>query len=217
MSKSCVACQTSLPCIIKKHTAMRYKILNQKGLNFLTFTIVDWIDLFTRKELAQILIESLKFCQENKGLVLNAFVIMPSHVHLIARAKDEERLSDIIQSFKSYTATQIIIYLKDHKNPESRRDWILNRFQFNARKNKTNSEHQVWQKDNHPIILYSPHVIRQKLNYIHQNPVEAGYVAEAEHYILSSASNYASGKGILDVDVMDDLWNDIGYIPTFGV
>ena len=196
---------------------MRYRILNQKGLNFLTLTIVDWIDLFTRKELAEVIIESLRYCQENKSLVLNAFVLMPSHVHLIARAREETQLSDIIQSFKSYTAKQILAYLKDISNTESRRDWLLNRFQFNARKNKTNSEYQVWQKDNHPVILYSPHVIRQKLNYIHFNPVEAGVVAQPEHYILSSASNYVSGKGILDVEVMDDIWNDTGYIPTFGV
>ncbi len=90
-------------------------------------------------------------------------------------------------------------------------------FEFNARKNKTNSQHQVWQRDNHPIILYSPYVIRQKLDYVHLNPVEAGIVGLAEHYLLSSASNYVTGKGVLDMMVMDDLWNDIGYVPTAGI
>lgn len=101
--------------------------------------------------------------------------------------------------------------------PACRQTGLLNHFAFNARKNKTNSQHQVWQRDNHPVILFSPHVIRQKLDYLHLNPVEAGIVALAEHYLLSSASNYATGKGLLDVIVLEDLWNDIGYVPIVGL
>ncbi len=196
---------------------MRYRILDQHGLNFLTLTVVEWIDLFTRKAFADIVIESLRWCQEHKGLEIYGFVLMPSHLHLLARAGSDDELSAILQSFKSFTASKIIDHLKDTTKPESRREWLLNHFAFNARKNKTNSQHQVWQRDNHPIILYSPHVIRQKLNYIHYNPVEAGIVLLAEHYLLSSASNYVGGKGVLDVIVMEDLWNDIGYVPTAGI
>ncbi|MFM9948438.1 MAG: REP-associated tyrosine transposase [Saprospiraceae bacterium] len=196
---------------------MRYKILDQHGLNFLTLTVVEWIDLFTRRAFADIVVESLRFCQQNKGLEVFGFVIMPSHIHLIARAGSEDELSSILQSFKSFTASKIISYLQDTTQPESRREWLLNHFAFNARKNKTNSQHQVWQRDNHPIILYSPHVIRQKLLYIHQNPVEAGIVSLAEHYLLSSASNYVSGAGVLDVLLLDDIWNDIGFVPTAGI
>lgn len=72
------------------------------------------------------------------------------------------------------------------------------------------------QRGNHPVILYSPYVIRQKLGYVHNNPVEAGIVLLAEHYLLSSASNYVTGKGTLDVIVMGDLWNDVGYIQSTG-
>ena len=196
---------------------MRYKILDQHGLNFLTLTVVEWIDLFTRRAFADIVLESLRFCQQNKGLEVFGFVIMPSHIHLIARAGSEDELSSILQSFKSFTASKIISYLQDTAQPESRREWLLNHFAFNARKNKTNSQHQVWQRDNHPIILYSPHVIRQKLLYIHQNPVEAGIVSLAEHYLLSSASNYVSSVGVLDVLLLDDIWNDIGFVPTAGI
>jgi hypothetical protein len=126
-------------------------------------------------------------------------------------------LSAILQSFKSFTASKIIYYLKDSTKPESCREWLLSHFAFKARKNKTNSQHQVRQRDNHPVILYSPYVIRQKLGYVHNNPVEAGIVLLAEHYLLSSASNYVTGKGVLDVIVMEGLWNDIGYVPTAGL
>lgn len=196
---------------------MRYRILDQHGLNFLTLTVVEWIDLFTRKAIADIVLDSLRWCQQNKGLEIYGFVLMPSHLHLIARAGSDDELSTVLQSFKSFTATNIISYLKDTTLPESRRDWLLNHFAFNARKNKTNSLHQVWQRDNHPVILFSPHVIRQKLGYVHNNPVEAGIVLVPEHYLMSSASNYAIGKGMLDVIVLEDLWNTIGFVPTAGV
>jgi len=200
----------------QNRAAMRYRILDQHGLNFLTLTVVEWIDLFTRRAFADIVIESLRWCQQNKGLEIYGFVLMPSHLHLIARAGSEAELSAILQSFKSFTASSILEYLKDTTRPESRREWLLNHFAFNARRNKTNSQHQVWQRDNHPVNLYSPYVIRQKLGYIHNNPIEAGIVAEAEHYMLGSATNYATGKGVLDVMVMEDLWNDIGYVQTTG-
>ncbi len=191
---------------------MRYKILDQHGLNYLTLTIVEWIDLFTRPVYCEIILDSLRFCQKNKGLEIHAYVIMPSHLHLIVSAGSETELSDILQSFKSHTAKQFLKYIQDKSNPESRRAWLINHFKFNARKNKTNSEHQVWQRDNHPIILYSPKVIRQKLGYIHFNPVDAKIVAKPEHYLFSSATNYAMGKGLLDVSLLDDIWNDVGYI-----
>ena len=163
------------------------------------------------------MVESLRYCQQNKGLEIYGFVLMPSHLHLIVRAGSEAALSEILQSFKSFTAAKIIAYLKDMANPESRREWLLNHFAFNARKTNNNSQHQVWQRDNHPIILFSPHVIRQKLIYVHLNPVEAGIVASAEHYLLGSAPNYATGKGVLDVILLDDIWDDVGYGPTAGI
>jgi putative transposase len=202
---------------VQNPTAMRYRILDQHGLNFLTLTVVEWIDLFTRRAFADIVIESLRWCQMNKGLEIYGFVLMPSHLHLIVRAGNGDELSGILQSFKSFTASKIMGHLQDVTKPESRREWLLNHFAFNARRNKTNSQHQVWQRDNHPVILYSPYVIRQKLAYIHNNPIEAGIVSEAEHYLQGSATNYVTGKGVLDVIVMEDLWNDIGYVQSTGI
>lgn len=193
---------------------MRRKILDQNGLNFLTFTIVEWIDLFTRPVYKDIVIDSLKFCQEKKGLELYAYVIMPSHIHLIAKTENTRGLSPIIQSFKSFTAKRFLDYIKDHQQPESRREWLLNHFAFNARKNKTHSIYQIWQANNHPTSLISPKVTRQKLSYIHQNPVAAKMVALAEQYLYSSASNYVDGTGLLNVLILDNIWNEVGYIHT---
>ena len=80
---------------------MRYKIEDQNGLYFLTMTIVEWIDLFTRPVYKDIVIESLKYCQKEKGLVVSAYVIMPSHLHLILNTNNEKGLSNICLLYTS--------------------------------------------------------------------------------------------------------------------
>ena len=97
------------------------------------------------------------------------------------------------------------------EEPESRRDWLLLVFRYYARFNKNNSLHQLWQHDKHPIELYSPDFIYQRLAYIHQNPVRAGWVEAAEQYRYSSALDYAGGKGLLDISVID-IAPTIGYV-----
>ncbi|MCB0502760.1 MAG: transposase [Bacteroidetes bacterium] len=174
-----------------------YKIEDQEALYFLTFSTVGWVDLFTRRKYKDVLIESLKYCQEEKGLELYCWVIMSNHVHLIARAKEGFRLSDILRDFKKFTSKKIIKEIEEQG--ESRREWLLRLLAYYGKINKKNSQYQVWRNDNHPIVLYSANVIDQKMNYIHNNPVEEGIVENAEYYLYSSAKDYAGGKGLLDI------------------
>ena len=97
-----------------------YKIEDQEALYFLTFSTVGWVDLFTRRKYKDVLIESLKYCQEEKGLELYCWVIMSNHVHLIARAKEGFRLSDILRDFKKFTSKKIIKEIEEQG--ESRRE-----------------------------------------------------------------------------------------------
>ena len=187
-----------------------HKIINQQGLHFVTFTVVGWIDIFTRKEYKDVVIESLRYCQLNKGLLIYSYVIMSNHSHMIIQADEGYNLSDIIRDFKKYVAKTIIDSLMINTH-ESRRKWILNLFKHFAKNNKNNEIYQFWQRNNKPIELVNPKWINQKINYIHQNPVKAGLVEEAHHYLYSSASNYIGEKGILDVIVLD-LPDNIRYI-----
>ena len=114
---------------------------------------------------------------------------MSNHLHLILQSKTLP-LSDIIRDFKKFTANSIIDYIEDGFN-ESRKEWILNRFQFNASKHQRNSKYQVWTHDNHAEELLSTKFIQQKLDYIHQNRVWAGIVQNDYEYLYSSARNYA--------------------------
>ncbi len=168
-----------------------YQIYDQNKAYFLTFTIVDWVDIFSRKVYRDIVIDSMKYCIEAKGLVVYGFVIMTNHVHLIARS-DNGKLSDTIRDFKKYTAKRILETIVTE--PESRREWLLHRFAWNASQNARNSVHQVWTHENHTIEITSQSFFDQKLNYIHENPTRAGWVERVEDYVYSSAKALLENK-----------------------
>lgn len=173
-----------------------YHIEKQDDLHFVTFQIVRWVDIFTRKVYRDIVVDSLKYCQQHKGLEIYAFVIMSNHIHLLIRSSTG-KLSDTIREFKSFTARQILQAIQDE--PESRRDWILNLFEFSAKQHKRNENYQVWTHENHAELIYSDKFIFQKINYIHNNPVRAGIVENQEDYLYSSARNFAGKDGVLEV------------------
>ena len=170
-----------------------YQIDDQYGMYFLTPTIVDWVDVFTRKQHRDILINSLNFCVKEKALSVYGYVIMTNHMHMIVQSRDG-KLSNTIRDFKKFTAMQILETIKNE--PESRREWILHRFEWNAAQHARNSNHQIWTHENHATIIHSPDFFREKLKYIHENPVRAGWVEREEDYIYSSAKAlYTSTAG----------------------
>ena len=177
-----------------------YKIRNQGAVHFITFAVVEWIDVFTRKQYRDVILDSIKFCQQQKGLKLHSWCIMSNHVHLILSTK-ENNLSDVLRDFKKFTSKELIKTIKD--NPlESRREWMLEIFKREGSKNSRNSEYQFWRQDNQPMELYSGAFTFQKMNYVHQNPVASGIVEKAEEYLYSSARDYFFQKkcGLLEVE-----------------
>ena len=127
-----------------------YLIQKQYHIHYLTCTIVDWADVFSRKCYKAIIIDSLAYCQKEKGLIVYAYVIMSNHIHLIAAAKEKSKgLSAIIGNFKRHTAKQILKTIESQQ--ESRREWLLNLFAYHARFNRNNQNYQVWIQDNHPF------------------------------------------------------------------
>lgn len=119
-----------------------YKIIDQYAPHFLTFTIVGWVDIFTRREMKEMVIDSFKYCQDKKGLIIHAYVIMSSHLHVIWSAElNSPGLSCLVRDFKKYTSKQIIRFLNDPN--ESRRDWLEVVFKYHAKYNKRNSEFQI--------------------------------------------------------------------------
>ncbi len=176
-----------------------YKIRNQFATHFLTFAVVWWIDVFTRKIYRDIVLDSLRFCQKEKALKLNCWCIMSNHLYLIVSARNGN-LSAILRDFKKFTSKEIVRSIKENKE-ESRREWMLEIFAREGGKNSRNKDFQFWRQDNHPQELYSSKFILQKRNYIHNNPVEAGIVEKPEHYLYSSAKDYFYQErcGLLEV------------------
>jgi len=155
-------------------------------LYFVTLTIVDWINLFTRVEYKEFIIENLQYCQKNKGLEIFEYVIMTNHIHLICRGNDVP-LSDILWDFKTFTSKGLFKMIENNPN-ESRQRWLLKSFRSHGKKNPLNRNFQVWQNFNSPTILTYNEIIDQKVEYIHQNPVKAGIVSQPEDYVYSSAN-----------------------------
>jgi putative transposase len=161
---------------------------NSEHPYFVTLTVVGWVDLFTRKEYCDVIFDSLNFCSQNKGLKLSAYVIMPSHIHMIIR-NQKSKLPSILRDFKSFTAKQIL-HMIETESFESRKEWLLHIFKYNAAFRNQNSHYMLWQKTNHPIDLTNSKIYDQKLDYIHENPVAAGLVTDAESWVYSSATKY---------------------------
>lgn len=176
----------------------KYKIRDQQKPYFLSFATVHWIDLFVRPEYCEILLGSLRFCQESKGLEVYAWCVIPSHVHLIIGTKGKP-MQDIMRDFKSYTSGRLRQELANHP-AESRKKWIIWMMERAGNKNGNNTDWQLWQQNNHPIELSSNEMMEQKLNYLHMNPVVSGFVSEPERWKYSSAVDYSGGKGLLDIE-----------------
>ncbi|MBI5915566.1 MAG: hypothetical protein HY842_09330 [Bacteroidetes bacterium] len=188
----------------------KYKFLEATGLHYVTATTAGWVDLFTRKANRDILIDCLKWCQENKGLHICAYVIMTNHLHMVAYT-DEIPLGKVLQSFKKFTAAKLLEVIEEQ--PESRREWLVRLLGWFGR--QKGQEHQVWQHENHPVALWSPEVVCQKIKYIHENPVRAGFVAEPEHWLYGSSASYAGiGFPLLEVEILD-LWGG-GAVRRLG-
>ncbi len=183
-----------------------YQIKNQEAPYYLTFQIVYWVDLFSRKSYRDIVIESLKHCQKEKGLEIFAWVIMSNHVHIIARSTTND-LSGTIRDFKKYTSKKIIEEIE--RSAESRKEWMLRLFIHAAKRQNKKGDYQVWTHENHAIELFGNDFIQSKVEYIHNNPIRAGIVNKAEEYNYSSAAVYADMEGLLDIIPVTLKWKTV--------
>jgi len=173
--------------------------INEGYIYFLTLTVVDWVDVFTRPVYKQMLIDSIKHCQQVKGLEVYSWCLMSNHLHMIAGVKErsENNLSDILRDFKKFTSKKIIKEIEE--GTESRKKWMLNQFEFAGRYNLKIKDYKFWQDGNEAKEIHSAEFLQQKVDYIHMNPVIAGIVEEPHHYKYSSAVDYSGGKGLLEV------------------
>jgi REP element-mobilizing transposase RayT len=183
-----------------------FAIRDQSLPHFITATVVDWIDVFTRKVFRDEVIKCFDYCIKNKGMIIYGYVIMSNHIHMVVQSKDG-KLSDLLRDFKKFTATAILH--KIQTEPESRREWMLERFKLATQSHSRNKNYQFWQYGNHPEEIYTNKFMWSKLDYIHLNPVRSGLVEKASHYIYSSASNYVNDSGLIIIEKADNPIVDV--------
>jgi REP element-mobilizing transposase RayT len=179
----------------------KYKFLDSDQLYFVSFAVIEWIDLFIRVEYKDILLKSFEYCIRNKGLELYAYCIMTSHVHMII-GSHKEPMQNIMRDLKRHTSEVLRKTIEQSKS-ESRREWMLQMMKEAGTKNSNNRGFQLWRQDNHPIELRDPQKRYKALNYIHYNPVEAGFVEKEEDWLYSSARNYHGLRGWIEVNILD--------------
>ncbi|WP_276498005.1 REP-associated tyrosine transposase [Pontibacter litorisediminis] len=179
--------------------SLKCKASNPDGIYFVTLTVVEWADVFTRRDYCELVCESISYCQQKKELTLYAWCIMTNHVHLICSAP---RLTDVLRDLKKYTSRFLIESVKSSLR-ESRKNWLLWMFRSAAEKSASHGEYQFWQLGGHYVELSTNELMEQRLEYLHQNPVKAGFVEEPGHWYYSSAKNYAGEKGRLEVVLIE--------------
>jgi putative transposase len=169
----------------------RYRIFEEEFPYFLTSTAVAWLPIFAHPPLVEIILNSWRFLQRERDVSIFGYVILENHLHWIAAGED---LSEKVGRFKSYTARLIIDELE-------RRGFstLLEELRYFKLRHKIDQTYQLWQEGSHPQQIPNEPMMRQKLEYMHNNPLRRGYVEDPVHWRYSSAHNYAGKKGLLDV------------------
>ncbi len=176
-----------------------YKIVDQHAPYFLTFTVTDWVDVYTRPEYNAIIVDGLSYCRQHKGLKLYAWCLMSNHLHLVCQTEGV-RMSDFVRDYKQFTAKKTLAAIQS--GPESRKDWMLYRFEYAGKFDNRITQYRFWQDTNHPILLDSNNKIDERINYTHQNPVKRMIVEREEDYLFSSARNYADMSALMEIDMI---------------
>jgi len=169
----------------------RYRIFESEFPYFLTCTVVGWLPVFTRPEAVKILLDCWHFLRQKSDFAVYGYVVLENHLHLIASAPV---LARAMKSFKMFTARQIIDLLERHSA-----EVLLRQLRAHKLRHKSHSTYQVWQEGSHPQQIPNGEVMHQKLEYIHNNPVQRGYVDDPAHWRYSSARNYAGQPGLFEV------------------
>jgi putative transposase len=179
----------------------RYRIHPEAAVYFVTYSIVEWLPVFIREATCKIVTDSLTFCHGQKHLRINAFVIMPTHLHLIVFDSDfdSERLVPTLADFRKFTGRQLCDY-SEKKLPGC--------FPKTLREQATaDRQRRFWQPSRHPEAIQNEGFWQQKIDYIHNNPCRSGLVCAAEHWRFSSAAWYLSeGKPSVDVLLTPIAW-----------
>ena len=171
-----------------------------KELYFTSSTIIDWMDVFTRPLYKHIIVDSLKYCQDSKGLEIYAWVLMTNHLHMIVGTESDNQIGDILRDFKKFTSKAVVKAIEENQQ-ESRKEWLMDRFLFRGANNSKIVNVKFWKDGSYLEPIHTYDFYLEKLNYIHMNPVRQELVDRPEDYLYSSARDYCGGRGLINISV----------------
>ena len=158
---------------------------------FITCTVVNWSPLFMQAPYRQIMLDSLNYLREHKRTLLNAFVIMPTHLHAVMWPEEGVSESDVLRDFKRFTSRSISKEALRQNDQQALSIFAAARADNRA---QDVSHYQVWQEGSHAEAIFTLKFAGQKIGYIHANPVRAGLVNAPEEWPYSSARAYLCGE-----------------------
>jgi putative transposase len=160
-------------------------ILFDHSAQFFTATCLNWLHILKYDSCKQFIIDALKFRVKAQQVTIYAFVIMPNHIHIIWQIHDGIEKKDFQRDFLKFTAKHILNWLSENDRE------LHKHLQVDAADRK----YQVWERSSLSTDIYSEGVLLQKLNYIHNNPLQPHWMLSAfpEEYKFSSASFYETG------------------------
>jgi putative transposase len=177
--------------------------LNRQDCSYITFSTVDWVDIFIRPSYKQIIADTLNHLIQHKKFTVYAWCLMSNHLHLVARAHDGSGLAAIEKEFKKQT-TNAMLGIIDSE-PDLRKNWMLQRFEQSSQNLKRLERFQLWQSCSNPTHIDFNHVfkLQERILFVHENPVRDKIVASPSEYLYSSAGDYAGKKGLVNVTVIN--------------
>ena len=177
------------------------QIQDGAAVYYLTFTVIEWLPVFIAEEPCLIVTESLNYCHNHKALRINAYVIMPTHVHLIVFDQDfdNERLRRTLRDMRQFTGRQLADFCQQ-RMPDAFKQVINN-------PRRTDRARQFWQQSRHPVAIWTEPFWQSKVNYLHDNPRRKGLVLEATTWRFSSAAYWLlDAPGETDVKLTGIEW-----------
>lgn len=175
---------------------LRFKIEGSGFVWYVTTTVVDFTQVFVREKHVQVLIDNLNYYRNRHNFKLIAYVIMPEHLHLILWLLGKSSISDVMRDFKKYSSVQIKEELQTEENQR-----LLSIFRNNARGYR-GQDFKLWMDRFDRVVICTPRVIKQKIDYIHFNPVRRNLVKDILDWKYSSARNYyLNDHSVIEVDI----------------
>jgi putative transposase len=174
-------------------------IIPRDSCYFLTFNVVDRVDVFVRPAYKQVVVDALNHFVDTQGLIVYAWCLMSSHVHLLIKTREGNGPAYFERDFKKFTTPGIVTAIDMEMDP--RREWMIRQFEDFGKSLKKIEKLHLWQSCSSPrhIDCGQPQLLLERIGHIHENPVRDGIVELPENYLYSSARDYAGMKGLVKV------------------